>query len=177
MIFKFVALNENYAKEMIYNWKYEGEYSIYDYINEEEDLQEKENWGVRKFAVLNGNEELVGELTTEFFREVDKDSEDDGYIDIKTFNNNPDEVYEMWIGFGLRPDLTGKGIGKEFVSNCINFALKFHNYRGDYLRLGVAEFNKRAIKTYEKVGFEEFDIYNGEIGDKNLKILWMKKRL
>lgn len=177
MTFKFVAMNEDYAREMVDNWKYGGELSIYDYINEEEDLLECENWGTGRFAVLNENDELVGELTTQFFREVAKESEDDGYVDIKTVRENPDKVYEMWVGFGLKPDLTGKGIGKEFISECINFAVKFHNYKGDCIRLGVAEFNKRAIKTYEKIGFEVFDIYNGEIGDKNLKVLWMKKRL
>ena len=154
MVFKFVALNEDYAREMINNWKYEGEYSIYDYSNEEECLFEEENWGVRRFAVLNEHGELVGELTTEFFRKVDKDSEDDGYVDIKTVKDNPDKVYQLWIGFGLKPNLTGRGIGKQFVSECLNFAVRFHNYKGDYVSLGVAEFNKRAIKTYERVGVQ-----------------------
>lgn len=177
MIFKFVAQNEDYAREMINNWKYEDEFSIYDYINEEELLLNAENWGAERFVVLNENEELVGELTTEFFEEVDKDSEDDGYVDVQTVKDNPDKTYEMWIGFGLRPDLTGKGLGKEFVSQCINFAVKHHNYKGDYVRLGVAEFNKRAVKTYERVGFEVFDTCTGEIAEEKLRILWMKKRL
>ncbi|MGH4121595.1 MAG: GNAT family N-acetyltransferase [Clostridium sp.] len=177
MIFKFVAQNGDCAREMINNWKYEGEFSIYDFANEEEFLLKTENWGVERFAVLNEDEKLVGELTTEFFREVDKDSEEDGYVDIQTVKDNPDKVYEMWIGFGLRPDLTGKGIGKKFVSECVNFAVKQHNYKGDYVRLGVAEFNKRAIKTYEKVGFQVFNTYIGDIAGEKFKILWMKKRL
>lgn len=177
MIFKFVAQNGDYAREMINNWKYESEFSIYDYINEEELLLNAENWGAERFAVLNEDEELVGELTTEFFREVDKGSEDDGYVDVQTVKDNPDKVYEMWIGFSLRPDLTGKGLGKEFVSQCVNFAVKHHNYKGDYVRLGVAKFNKRAIKTYERVGFQVFDTCIGEIAEEKFKILWMKKRL
>lgn len=177
MNFKFVALNDDYASEMINNWKYGGEYSIYDYENEEEFLLNSKNWGVERFVALDENEKLVGELTIEFFREVDKDSEDDGYVDIQTVKDNPYEVYEMWIGFGLRPDLTGKGIGKEFISECVNFAVKQYKYKGDYVRLGVAEFNKRAIKTYEKVGFQVFDTYNGEIDGKKHKILWMRKRI
>jgi len=46
-------MNDNYAKTMINEWKYENEYSIYDYCNEAEDLLEKKNWGFSKFAVLN----------------------------------------------------------------------------------------------------------------------------
>lgn len=175
MNFKFVAMNGDYAREMINNWRYENEFSIYDYVNEKECLLEAENWGVTRFAVLNKDEELIGELTTEFFREVDKDSEDDGYVDIHTVNDNPDKIYEMWIGFGLKPNLIGRGIGKEFVSECLNFAVKFHNYKGDHVRLGVAEFNKRAIKTYERVGFQVYDTCDGEIAGREMNILWMKK--
>jgi len=53
-------MNDNYAKTMINEWKYENEYSIYDYCNEAEDLLEKKNWGFSKFAVLNEKEILVG---------------------------------------------------------------------------------------------------------------------
>lgn len=177
MIFNFVPLNEEYAREMINNWKYEGEFSIYDYINEEEGLLDTEAWGVNRFVVLDENSELVGELTTEFYKEVSITEEDDGYVDIKTVRNNPEIVFQMWIGFGLRPDLTNKGIGSKFVSACVEYAVKFHNYRGEFLRLGVAEFNERARKTYARVGFEVFDTCMGEIGGEKFKILWMRKSL
>jgi len=121
MKFKFVPMNDNYAKTMINEWKYENEYSIYDYCNEAEDLLEKKNWGFSKLAVLNEKEILVGELSINFFREVEEDSDDDGYVDIDTVKDNPDINYEMWVGFGLEPNLTGIGLGKEFVSACVNF--------------------------------------------------------
>lgn len=38
MNFKFVAINGDYAREMINNWRYENEFSIYDYVNEKECL-------------------------------------------------------------------------------------------------------------------------------------------
>jgi [ribosomal protein S18]-alanine N-acetyltransferase len=177
MDLKFVAMNESFARDMISNWKYEEDYSIYDYCNEEEFLLEEEHWGVLRFAVLDDKEELIGELTTEFFREVDKDSEDDGYVEIQTVRDNPGNLYEMWIGFGLKPNLTGKGLGKDFVSECVDFAVKHHNYKGEYVRLGVAEFNKRAIKTYENNGFQVFDFHDGEIAGVKQNILWMKKNL
>ncbi|WP_214821542.1 MULTISPECIES: GNAT family N-acetyltransferase [unclassified Exiguobacterium] len=53
------------------------------------------------------------------------------------------------IGFGMRPDLTGKGRGRSFVTYVIERALE----RGKPLRLTVASFNERAIHLYETVGF------------------------
>ncbi len=173
MKYKFVAMNKGYAREMINNWKYEEKYSVYDYCNEEEALLEEESWGFGKFAALDENNNLIGELTIEFFEETDESSEEDGYVDIKTVKDNLNKIYEMWIGFGLRPDLTGKGLGSEYVSECVDFATNHHNY----VRLGVAEFNKIAIKAYERSGFKEFDTYEGEIADKKFKILWMRKAL
>lgn len=177
MKYKFVSMNKKHAREMINNWKYEGEYSVYDYCNEEESLLEEESWGFGKFAALDENNNLIGELTIEFFEEVDESSEDDGYVDIKTVKDNPNKIYEMWIGFGLRPDLTGQGLGSEYVSECVDFAVNHHNYKGDYVRLGVAEFNKRAIKSYKKADFKQFNTYEGEIAGKKFKILWMRKAL
>ena len=177
MNFKFKAMSRDYATEMINNWKYENKYSIYDYSNEAEELLNEKNWGFGKFAVFNEEDMLVGELTIDFFNEVDENSEDDGYVDRETVRSNPNKVYEMWVGFGLKPNLTGNGVGKQFVSSCIDFAVKFHNYKGEYVRLGVAEFNKRALKTYEKVGFQVFNTYKTEIAGEKSSVLWMKKRL
>ncbi|WP_461614737.1 hypothetical protein [Clostridium sp. Marseille-QA1073] len=108
MKYKFISMNKEYATEMINNWKYKGEYFVYDYCNEKEALLEEESWGFGKFAALDENNNLIGELTIEFFEEVDESSEDDGYVDIKTVKDNPNKIYEMWIGFGLRSDLTGQ---------------------------------------------------------------------
>ncbi|WP_079425177.1 GNAT family N-acetyltransferase [Clostridium oryzae] len=177
MKFRIVPNNREYAQQMIDKWKYDGEYAIYDYANEAEELLEEKSWGSERFAVLDDKNELIGELTVEFFRSVGKDSEDDGYVEIETVRNNPEAAYEMWIGFGLKPELTGKGIGKQFVTECINFAVDFHKYRGQYVRLGVAKFNQRAEKVYKRVGFSIFDSCEAEIDGKKIEILWMRKRL
>ncbi|MCM1989004.1 GNAT family N-acetyltransferase [Oceanirhabdus seepicola] len=177
MKFKFVPMNLEYAQEMIQNWKYDGEYHIYDYKNEEEFLLEKETWGLGKFAVLNEEDKLIGELNIEFFKEGEEDSEDEGYVEHEVVKNNPQNIYEMWMGWGLNPKLCGKGHGKKFVSQCIDFAVKEYDYKGEFVRCGVAAFNERAIKVYERVGFETFHIHEGEIANEKFKIYHMRKKL
>jgi ribosomal-protein-alanine N-acetyltransferase len=178
MDFKFVPMNSVYAREMIDNWKYGAEYQIYDYVNEEELLLEAKNWGMGKFAALNEDDILVGELTVDFFRpeETVLNGEDD-YVEHAVVRNNPDADYEMWAGWGLRPDLCGKGIGARFVSECLNFAVNEYKYTGEYVRCGVASFNERAVKTYKKLNFEIFRVCEGEIADKKHEILHMRKKL
>jgi ribosomal-protein-alanine N-acetyltransferase len=56
------------------------------------------------------------------------------------------------IGLGLRPDLTGHGLGEPFLRVCLRFAssaLGAQSYT-----LAVAAFNQRAITVYERAGFQ-----------------------
>lgn len=61
----------------------------------------------------------------------------------------------MSIGLGLKPELTGQGLGKEFARMSIDFGIQRLNYKGNTVKLMVASFNERAIKVYKKLGFEE----------------------
>lgn len=56
------------------------------------------------------------------------------------------------VGLGLRPDLTGQGLGLLFFTAVLNFALE--RFAPATFRLFVLPFNQRAIRVYERAGFQ-----------------------
>jgi ribosomal-protein-alanine N-acetyltransferase len=54
-------------------------------------------------------------------------------------------------GLGLRPDLTGRGVGLEFFEAGLAYARE--GFRPDKVKLSVAAFNDRARIVYERAGF------------------------
>lgn len=130
MQFEFKSMTESYANEVV-SWKYEGEYSVYDVDKNKTDIDEMLNQTEYDcFIAVDDYDEAVGFLECAF--------DDEGTLEIANF---------------LRPDLTGKGLGNDFVSACIDFALENYDYSGDRVKLIVQSFNKRAIKVYERIGF------------------------
>jgi len=58
---------------------------------------------------------------------------------------------DLDYGLGLRPDLTGHGLGLEFFQTGLAFARERYEPRNVFLH--VAAFNVRARRVYERVGF------------------------
>jgi len=61
------------------------------------------------------------------------------------------------IGLGLRPDLTGLGLGESFVNACLRFAATALG--AESYTLAVAAFNRRAIAVYERAGFRKVEYF------------------
>jgi ribosomal-protein-alanine N-acetyltransferase len=134
MKYRFEHMTEEYASEVVDNWHYDGVYSFYDMAADEEDLKiftDRTYWENATFAVLNPQDELAGWAT--FYMEGE----------------------DMWLSLGLKPELTGLGLGEEFVSRCVEFARSHYKLDERTIKLDVAAFNKRAIKVYQRAGFAE----------------------
>lgn len=81
------------------------------------------------------------------------------FMDTKNWQNTIravlNESDEFWLSLGLRPDLTGQGLGEEFVLECVRYAISQYKLIKHTIKLAVALFNQRAIKVYQRVGFIE----------------------
>jgi len=134
MKYTFVPMNEKYANDIVSNWHYDDVYSFYDMAADKDDLRifmDTKNWQDTITAVLNENDELVG------------------WASFCTEND------EFWLSLGLRPDLTGQGLGEEFVSECVKYGISQYKLIKHTIKLAVALFNQRAVKVYQRVGFTE----------------------
>ena len=109
------------AFDEIAAWRYEPPYHFYDGSAE---------------TVLNPER---------FFEARDEDGELVGFFYYE--EKPPDLDY----GLGLRPDLTGRGLGLDFFRQGLAFA--HERYRPRRVYLHVAEFNDRARIVYERAGF------------------------
>lgn len=97
-------------------------------------------------------EEGVNELMT--YQAILESHELIGFYCIGSPSQVPNSTYPYSsdftdIGLGMRPDLTGRGHGKSFVTYVMERAAE----QGKPLRLTVASFNERAIHLYETLGF------------------------
>ena len=57
------------------------------------------------------------------------------------------------VGIGLRPELTGRGLGESFLRAQLDYATS--QWAPATFRLFVAAWNERAIRLYERLGFSE----------------------
>ena len=136
----YSAKKMNYENAvLISKWKYDSPYDFYNSEESEEYFDELIN---DNYYSIHNIDEMIGFYCAGSASTVPNEVSkkiyaDDDYID---------------IGFGMRPDLTGKGSGREFVKFIMNSVLK--TYPGKKLRLTVADFNKRARRVYEDVGFK-----------------------
>jgi [ribosomal protein S18]-alanine N-acetyltransferase len=109
------------TQDLLAAWRYPPPYDFYD--GDVDPVLNPE----RYFGVWDEHGELVG-----FY-----------YFEPKP----PDLDY----GLGLRPDLTGRGLGLEFFLTGLAFGRE--RYRPKRVFLHVAAFNERARRVYERAGF------------------------
>lgn len=77
------------------------------------------------------------------------------------------------VGLGMRPDLTGRGLGAEFVLAGLRFAKEA--YSPPAFRLTVAASNLRAVRVYERVGFEAVEAFGARTPEGGREWLMMRR--
>ena len=136
----------NYTKQkmtlenarLISKWQYNSPYNIYSFNGSDEDIDELIN---NDYYSIHLDNQLIGyycigkaaQIPTDISNSIYKD---ESYID---------------FGLGMRPDLTGKGNGKDFTGRILQWVKAA--YSNKKIRLTVASFNKRAVKVYKSLGF------------------------
>ena len=131
----FQAMDEASAR-MILNWRYEPPYDYYNSSNIDEEVQNYLKSGNAYYSVFDAGHQLIGYCC--FGKE--------GQVPGGDY-----QAHALDIGLGLRPDLTGKGHGREFMAVILDFASQIYALQA--FRVTVAAFNARAIRLYENIGF------------------------
>jgi [ribosomal protein S18]-alanine N-acetyltransferase len=139
--------------EAVSRWRYEGPYSVYD--GSADVVVSLLEPRYLYHAVHGEPGELVGYFC---FGE-------DARVSAGRTSGLYDREDALDVGLGMRPDLTGRGLGEEFVRAGLQFADE--HYAPPAFRLTVAAFNRRAISVYERAGFERVEAFgatrlNGE---------------
>lgn len=144
----------------IMTWQYEDKYSLYNFSNSDEELQELMNG--EYFSAVDDEGTLIGYLCTGQSARVP------GGFSIGLYN----ESEYLDIGLGLKPSLTGRKLGTIFLKQSLEF-LK-NEFGTSKFRLVVAAFNRRAIKVYERSGFKKQMEFISKINDTNVSFISMR---
>lgn len=147
---EFRALTRDYAIQ-ISQWEYEKPYDIYSFKPHKNNyLFDEKTWGTEQFCLVEGDC-VIGQVACQLCDE------------------------DIWVGWALDPRLCGNGNSAEFVIKCVSEIRKIKNINGDIL-LRVAFSNKRAIKAYQKAGFEYKDTIQDEVAyTGNVEDFWVMR--
>lgn len=103
-----------------------------------------------------------------YFSVIDERGELIGFLSIGVESRVPGGDYSqpaVDIGIGLRPDQTGRGLGRMVIQQFIEEVI----VPGEYpplLRATIAAFNQRSLKTFLSLGFEETGTFTTRVGDR-----------
>ncbi|MEA1010408.1 MULTISPECIES: GNAT family N-acetyltransferase [Bacillus cereus group] len=137
-------LTEEEAME-INTWTYEEPYNLYSFSGEKEVIEELLDGTY--YGCCDDKGEFIGYFC------FGENAQVPGGRDANLYTG--ENVVD--IGLGMKPALTGKGMGKTFFQAGIVFAAK--EFKSKHFRLSVATFNIRAITLYKNIGFQKGPIF------------------
>jgi [ribosomal protein S18]-alanine N-acetyltransferase len=124
-------LSEEQAKE-ISNWKYAGEYLIYNLPS----------WDI----MVHENYSLTDTVKRERYRGYTSENGE-----LVGFVNLLDEGETVFFGIGIKPNYCGKGIGKIITNKALIESQE--RFTNKPIVLEVRTWNKRAVNCYKSQGF------------------------
>ncbi len=136
--FKFEPMTEVCAHAVL-KWCYEPPYDFYNLASKQPEVLIHNSFlnpAYHYFSVFDEKDSLIA------YRCFGEDARVPG-------GDYSDEALDM--GGGLRPDLTGHGLGPQIMRAAIDFVRSEFSPRA--FRATVAEFNLRAQRACEKVGY------------------------
>jgi [ribosomal protein S18]-alanine N-acetyltransferase len=145
-----VPLTREHALD-ICTWRYPAPYDNYDMVDADPDELLRACLGF--FAVLV-DDQLIG------FRSFGPDGQVSGW-------RYDDSALDT--GGGLRPELTGRGLGREVISAGLSFGRA--RFEPLAFRVTVASFNARALRTVESLGFKKIGQFNAAHDNRSFEVL------
>jgi RimJ/RimL family protein N-acetyltransferase len=131
--------DEESARKFV-QWRYEPPYDIYNCPPEkvEELVQYNIDPANNVYAMFDQLGELVGYCS---------------YGSDARVQGGDYSAEALDIGLMVKPELTGRGLGDRFARNVIHNGTSL--YHPEKLRVTIAAFNQRALRTWEKNGFRQ----------------------
>lgn len=151
----FRKMDESSSRQ-IASWQYAPPYDLYNCNSEniEAGVQNFLKPEYHYYSVWNETGELIG------FRCFGEDAQ---------VNGGDYSGAALDMGGGLRPDLTGKGLGADFMNAAFEFACR--KFAPQAFRVTVAAFNKRALRVCQKVGYQEIQTFQNRYTGKTFIVL------
>lgn len=156
MALRIVPITAEFVREIL-SWRYEPPYDFYNLVVAPEKIEQE----IAYFLAPENR-----------FRQIMRDGLPIAGFSLGQDGQVPGGDYTdaaLDIGLGLRPDLTGQGLGGEIVRAVIDYAIKLDEPPA--LRVTVAAFNERALRVWQKAGFREISRFNAEKTDVPFVIL------
>ena len=153
-IYIFERASKKDVQEML-NWKYDSIYSFYnnDKTPEKSEMINNLESNESAFVIRNNGGELVANCSFNY--------------------ENDEETYVF--GIQVRPDLTGKGLGRSIVEQSLKFGKS--KFQFESIDLLVVDFNKRAIKLYTNLVFTKIEEFDTNCNGENVHFLVMRAYL
>jgi ribosomal-protein-alanine N-acetyltransferase len=147
---QIVEMTPAFAAE-IARWRYPAPYDCYDMTGDDPAALADPGSG---FFALTDETGLIG------FRSFGPD----GQVPGGTYDGAA-----LDTGGGLRPDLTGRGLGREAIATGLDFGRE--RFRPAAFRVTIAAFNVRAQRVVTALGFRPAGSFRGSVNGRDYEIL------